>query len=146
MWSRIQSFFILVALIITAAELALAVQNRELAHKALGIANEAIGVAKNASVIATNKVSLSCTLRGYPDALQFNQVEANVTRLQKGLANLTGNVHELQSKTQVLESESASATANPGGHPDGGGSSGVRNIPEVALGWILVEGVVILLL
>ena len=53
LWSRIQSFCILAALILVVAELILAVQDRGLAHKALGIAKQANGV-------ATNQVSLVC--------------------------------------------------------------------------------------
>lgn len=51
LWGRIQGFFILVALIITLAELGLVVQNRGLAHKALGMAKGADGT-------ATDQVSL----------------------------------------------------------------------------------------
>ena len=141
-WSRVLSFFVLAALIITVAELVLAVNNRGLAHKALGLA-------KQANWTASDQVSLSCTLSGYPKVSQFNLLGTDVKKLQKGVANLTESVNTLQSEVQVLESatlSSSSTYASASGYYYEGGSSRMRNVPEAALGWIFVQEVVVLLL
>ena len=148
LWRVILSFFIPATLAFMIAVLALAVLDRGLAQKALGIANEANGTAQQANEIATNQVSLSCTVAGYPNTVQFNQLETDVTTLQKGLANLTEDVNVLQSKVQVLETASpaASSSAVPSASGYSYESSGMKNIPESALGWILAEGVFVVVL
>ena len=141
-WSRILSFFILAALIITVAELILAVNNRGLAHRALGLA-------KQANWTASDQVNLSRTSSGYPNASQFNQLGTDVKKLQKGVANLTESVNTLQSEVQVLESATLSSSCafpSASGYYYEGGSSRTRNVPEAALGWIFVQEVVVLLL
>jgi uncharacterized protein YlxW (UPF0749 family) len=154
LWSRVQAFFILVALALVIAELVLSVEGRGLSHKALGIAKQAKGT-------ATDKVSLSCMITALADTRQFNQVKNNVTRLQtelevdvtrleNGLTNLTELVNDLQKKIKTLASASptssiSSAAPSASEHSYYAGSSRVRNSPNEALGWILVEGVLALL-
>ena len=55
-WSRVQSFLIIAVVVLTIAELALAVQDRGLARKALGIA-------KGVNGTANTQVSLLRTVR-----------------------------------------------------------------------------------
>lgn len=76
----------------------------------------------------------------------FVNVTDKVNGLQKGLANLTENVDGLQSKFQVLESASASRASASASASASYYGAGVRNIPGAPLGWILVEGAVVLLL
>ena len=82
-----------------------------------------------------------------PDALQLNQLGTDVKSLQKGLANLTEKVNGLQSKIQVLATASTSTTgATESTYPSAAGSSRLKDITEAALGWMFVQGVVVLLL
>ena len=80
-----------------------------------------------------------------------DNVHTDVEMLQEGLTNLTEKVNGLQSKIHASASRtsmtaSASASASGSGSDGGssyeGGSSRMWEVPEVALGWILVEGLV----
>jgi hypothetical protein len=125
-----------------------------IAQDAKELAASANGTAMAAKDIVSHQVSCRPRLVAWPNAFQFDELAANVSSLQQHLVNLTDTVKELGSKIEEQAAKtsskpsSTSASAAPSGSGSSweGRSSRILNSPKEALGWIVVETVVVLFL